>query len=78
MAVHVVTLRITQEIKNGWFKYNLGQKKYTPQVRPDRGLNSRPSDHDSTLHVTETPALTTRLSVTSKEMHCHIILRGMR
>ena len=29
------------------------------------GLNSWPSDHDSTVHVTETPALTTRPSVTS-------------
>ena len=34
------------------------------QVRPDRGLNSSPPDHDSTLHVTETPALTTQPSVT--------------
>ena len=23
-----------------WFKYNLGQKYYAPQVRPDRGSNS--------------------------------------
>ena len=23
-----------------WFKYNLGQKYDTPQVRPDRGSNS--------------------------------------
>ena len=30
-----------------------------------RGSNSRPPDHDSTLHVTETPSLTTRPSVTS-------------
>ena len=28
-------------------------------------MNSRPPDHDSTLHVTETPSLTTRPSVTS-------------
>ena len=33
-----------------WFKYDLGQKYYAPQVRPDRGLNSWPPDHDSTLH----------------------------
>ena len=32
---------------------------------PDRGSNSRPPDHDSTFHVTETPALTTKPSVTS-------------
>ena len=38
---------------------------YAPQVRPERGSNSQPPDHDSTLHVTETPALTTRPSVTS-------------
>ena len=34
-----------------------------------------PPDHDSTLHVAETPTLTTLPSVTSyKEMYCHIIL----
>ena len=38
---------------------------YAPQVWPDRGLNSWPPDHDSTFHVTETPALTTWPSVTS-------------
>ena len=37
-----------------WFKYDLGQKYYAPQVRPDWGLNSWPPDHDSTFHVTET------------------------
>ena len=42
-----------------WFKYDLGQKYYSPQVRP------RPPDHDSTLHITETPAPTTQPSVTS-------------
>ena len=31
--------------------------------QPDQGSNSRPPDHDSTLHVTEMPALTTRPSV---------------
>ena len=25
-----------------WFKYDLGQKYYTPQVRPDRGSNYTP------------------------------------
>ena len=40
-------------------QYDLGQKYKAPQVRPDRGSNSQPPDHDSTLHVTETPALTT-------------------
>ena len=34
-----------------WDKY------YTPQVLPDWGSNAWPSDHDSTLHVTETPDL---------------------
>ena len=38
---------------------------HVPQVWPDWGSNSWPSDHDSTFHVTETPALTTRPSVTS-------------
>ena len=47
------------------FKYDLGQKYHAPQVRPDRGSNSWSPDHDSTVHVTETPALTTRSSVTS-------------
>ena len=47
-----------------WFKYDLGQKYHTPQVRPDQGSNSSPSDHDSTIHVIETPAVTTRPSVT--------------
>ena len=40
--------------------YDLGP----PQVRPDWGGNSRPPYHDSTFHVTETPALTTRPSTT--------------
>ena len=47
--------------------YDLGEKYYiyTPQVRPDQGSNSWPPDHDSTFHVTETPALTTWPSVTT-------------
>ena len=48
-----------------WFKYDLGQKYHAPQVLPDRGSNLRLPDHDSTFHVTETPARTTRPSVTS-------------
>ena len=47
-----------------------------PKFDPDRGSNSRPPDHDSTFHVTETstfhvtetPALTTRPSVTPTAM----------
>ena len=52
-----------------WIKYDLRQKYYAPQVRPDRGLNSLPPDHDSTFHVIETPVLImiTWLSVTRKE-----------
>ena len=46
------------------FKYDLGQKHQAPQVQPDWGSNSWPPDHDSTFHVTETPALTTQPSVT--------------
>ena len=38
-----------------------------PQVHPGRGLNSWPPDHDSTFHATETPAITTRPSVTSTQ-----------
>ena len=38
-----------------WFKYNLGQQYYAPQVQLERGLNSWPPDHDGTFHVTETP-----------------------
>ena len=48
-----------------WFNYDSGQKYYAPKVSPDRGSNSWPPDHDSTFHVTETPALTTWPSVTS-------------
>ena len=47
-----------------WFKYDLGQKYQAPQVPPDRCPNSWPPDHDSTFHVNEMPALTTRPSVT--------------
>ena len=47
-----------------WFKYDLGQKYYAPQVQPHQGSNSWPPDHDSTLHVTETPTQTTWPSVT--------------
>ena len=45
-----------------WIKYDLGQKYYAPH---DRGSNTSPPDHDSTFHVTETPALTTWPSVIS-------------
>ena len=34
-----------------WFKGNLGQKYYAPQIWPDWGSNSWPPDHDSTFHV---------------------------
>ena len=47
------------------FKYDFRQKYYAPQVWSDQGSNSWPPDHDSTFHVTETPALTTRPSVTA-------------
>ena len=55
-----------------WIKYDLGQKNYVPQVRPDKGSTSCPPDHDSTFHVTETPALTTLPSETSTSIiDCH-------
>ena len=59
-----------------WFKYDVGQKYHAPQVRPDRGSNSWPPDHDSTVHVTETPALTTRPSVISYK-HMNILYKGI-
>ena len=52
-------------------KYDLGQKYQAPQVRPDWGSNSWPPDHDSTFHVTEMPALTTKPSVTSACFDVH-------
>ena len=45
-----------------WFVYDLGQKYHAPQVRPNRGSNSWSPHHDSAVHVTETPVLTTRPS----------------
>ena len=51
-----------------WFKYDLRKKYYTPQIRPNWGSNSWPPDHDSILHVTEMPALTTRPSVTARHI----------
>ena len=62
----------TLDAKYFWFKYDLGQKFHAPQVRPDRGSNSRPPDHDSIFHVTETPAQTSRQSVTSAASQCRI------
>ena len=47
-----------------WFKYDYGQKYQAPKVQRDRGSNSWPPDHHITFHVTKTPALTTRPSVT--------------
>ena len=59
------------------FKYNLGQKYYAPQVRPGWDSNSWLPDHDGTFHVTETPALTTWLSLTDwpiRTLTCMYIL----
>ena len=67
MRTHMQVQRHDLNIFYFWFKYDLGQKHYAPQGRPDRGSNPWPPDHDSTFHVTETPALTTRPSVTSSE-----------
>ena len=44
-----------------------GQTYQVPQVRPDWGLNLRPSDHDSTFNVTEMSALSTLPSMTSPD-----------
>ena len=46
-----------------WFKYDLGEKYYTPQVQPDRGSNSRHPDQDSTFPVIEMPARPSETSV---------------
>ena len=35
-----------------WFKYDLGQKYYTPKFGP-----TGPPGHDSTFHATEKPAV---------------------
>ena len=56
---------MTRHFDYFWIKYDLGQKCHAPQIRPTRGSNSWPPDHDSTFHVTEMPALTTWPSVTS-------------
>ena len=53
------------------------QKNYTPQVQSNWGSNSWPSDHDSTFHVSESPALTTRPSVTSHLIHCIQIINDI-
>ena len=48
---------------------------YAPQVKSKWDSNSWPPYHDSTFHVTETPVLTTRPSVTSPKIHilfCHM------
>ena len=48
-------------------RIQLRAENYALQVRPNWGSNSWPPDHDSTFHVTETPALTTWPSVTFKK-----------
>ena len=50
--------------RGGASKYTLRQKCYAPQVPSNPGSKSWPPDHDSTFHVTQTPTLTTRPSVT--------------
>ena len=58
------------------FDYDLGQKYNAPQVRPNWGLNSWPSDHDSAFHVTEMPALTIWPSVTSNR-HIYVYVYSL-
>ena len=60
------------------FKYGLGQKYYAPHVRPDRGSNSWPPDRDSKFHVTEIPALTTRLPLTSFQLRIFLVQVRLR
>ena len=66
IAVHYPTLlnNYFNNLLYFWFKYDFGQKYYASQVRPNQGSNSWPPDHESTVHATEMPALTTRPSVT--------------
>ena len=47
----------------------LGTEVPRTQVRPNRGLNSWPSDHGLPVHVTDTSALTTRPSLISQWSH---------
>ena len=65
---HIHESNVPEQYKCFRFKYDLDRStsSYAPQVRPDRGSNSWPPDHDGTFRVTETPALTTRPSVSSK------------
>ena len=53
-----------QKPQNLLIKYDLDRRAMDPKFKPDWGSNSLPSDHDSTFHVTETPALTIWPSVT--------------
>ena len=48
-----------------WFKYDLGQKYYAPQVRHDRGFELTTSTSWQYTSCHWDPALTTRPSVTS-------------
>ena len=56
------TRAIWAVVKNIFF-VQVWPKYYPPHVRPYRGSNAWPPDHDSTFQVTETPALTTQPSV---------------
>ena len=75
MKINLCVSALFQSVeKYVWFKYDLGQKHYAPQVRPHQGSNSWPPDYDNTFHVTEMPALTTQPSVTSLKKCTDIIL----
>ena len=85
LSMEVITLSLPADYCNCntlhnfwvWFKYNLGEKYPAPQVQPHWGLNSWPPDHDSTFHVTETPAITTRPSATSRYTIPHLDQRNI-
>ena len=55
----------------------LGTEILHPRVRPDQGSNSWLPDHDSSFHVTETPAVTTQPKVTSA-LHHYIMVVCMK
>ena len=58
-----------------WFKYFLGKKYYMPKFDMTR-VRTWPPDHDSTFHITETPALITRPSMNTQQnkLQCFAVI----
>ena len=69
---------------------NCEQKYCAPQIRPDKGSNSWPADHDSTFHVTKMVMMTflgdssalkyqsSQLVIILPACTYHTVLRGTR